>query len=165
MLLQVELSVSQRILGTNLWQAHLKKILRLSDHSNKFVIKKSSELMSKKELMILSVRCSLVSQLTNLTMLQDKIFKKSTMLATHTCAIYMKCILMFVSTVNWSASAWNFYAILLPIQISQRSLLIVKKNSSRIMILNDSKASQIKNNIYSKTSRIAVLRLLLISTW
>ena len=165
MLLQVELSVSQRILGTNLWQAHLKKILRLSDHSNKFVIKKSSELMSKKELMILSVRCSLVSQLTNLTMLQDKIFKKSTMLATHTCAIYMKCIRMFVSTVNWSASAWNFYAILLPIQISQRSLLIVKKNSSRIMILNDSKASQIKNNIYSKTSRIAVLRLLLISTW
>ena len=165
MLLQVELSVSQRILGTNLWQAHLKKILKLSDHSNKFVIKKSSELMSKKELMILSVQCLLVSQPTSLTMLQDKIFRKSTMLATLTCAIYMKCILMFASIVNWSASAWNFYATLLPIQISQKSLQIVKKNSSRIMILKDSKVSQIKINTSSKTLKIVALRLLLTFTW
>ena len=149
---------------TSLWQAVLRNTLRLQDHSKKFATKISSEHMSREELTISLARCLLVKPRNNQTMLLDKIYKRSMMLAIFTCVIFTRCILMCAFTVNLSVNPWSSCVISLPTKSYLKSLQIVKRNFLHTQTLKEH-SSQIMTSSSNKTLKIAASRLHLTSTW
>ena len=142
----------------------MRNIQRLQDHSSKFGTKISSEHMSKEESTISLVRCLLAKLNSSQTMLLDKTFKRSMMLAIFTCVIFTRCILMCAFTVSSSANLWSSCVMLHPIQSYLKSLQIVKRNFLHTQTLKEP-SSQIMNSLSNKTLKTAASRLHLTSTW
>jgi hypothetical protein len=160
----VEWFANLRIQCTSLWQAVLRNILKLQNHSSKFANKISSEHMSKEELTISLAQCLLVKPHSSQTMLLDKTYKRSMMLAIFTCVIFTRCILMCAFTVSLSVNPWSSCVILLPIKSYLKSLQIVKRNSLHTQTPKEH-SNQIMISSSNKTLIIAALRLHLTSTW
>ena len=139
-------------------------MLRLQDNSSKFATKISLEHMSKEELTISLARCLLVKLHSSQTMLLDKTYKRSMMLAIFTCVIFTRCILMCAFTVSLSVNQWSSCVILLPIKFYLKSLQIVKRNFLHTQTLKDN-SSQIMNSLSNKTLKTAASRHHLTSTW
>ena len=156
-------SVSQRKPLISHWQAHLKRILRLSDLLLSFVSKRNSGPTYKEELTILSVQC-LLAKTHSIQMLRGRTFRKFMTSAICTCETFMRCIQTWESIASWFASACNCFVILPHTQTSQKSSLTARKSFSLIQTLQGSNNRTMISSC-SRTSRPVAWRLISTSTW